>query len=234
MNKTTFLYEGKAKKLYDTADPNMVIVVYKDDATAFNAQKKGTIIDKGIYNNKITEIIYKKLASEGIPTHFVQRLNDREQVCKKVQIIPLEIIIRNFIAGSLAKTLKIEEGKEIDTPILELCYKKDELGDPMINGTHVIALKLATAEDLKTIYDLAHKINTILQKFFIDRDIILVDLKMEFGKLPNGEIILADEISPDTCRLWDKTTKHKLDKDRFRRDLGDIESAYQEVYKRLQ
>ncbi len=231
--KKECIYEGKAKKIFATDDTNKIIVYYKDDATAFNAQKKGTIENKGILNNKITEIIYRLLEKNGITTHFIERLNDREQWCKKVTIIPLEIIVRNRIAGSMAKLFKIEEGTVPLQPIFEICYKNDALGDPMINDSHAIALGFATKEELSIIYQTAEKLNQILSAFFLKRDILLVDFKIEMGKTNDGAFILADEISPDTCRLWDAKTLEKLDKDRFRRDLGKVEEAYQEIYKRI-
>ena len=227
------IYEGKAKKVYQTENPNEVIIYYKDDATAFNSLKKGTIVNKGILNKEITTIIYEYLNTNGVQTHLLENLSDRAQRCKKVDIVPLEVIIRNILAGSTAKLLGIEEGLELNQAIFEICYKKDELADPMINDYHAMALGLATREDLDNIYAQAKKINELLQEFFLKAGIILVDFKIEFGKDQDGNIILADEISPDCCRLWDKDTKKKLDKDRFRRDLGDIEDAYQEVLRRI-
>lgn len=227
------LYEGKAKKIYSTDDENQVIIYYKDDATAFNNIKKGQIKNKGILNNSITTLIYKHLNENGIETHYVETLSEREQLCKKVEIIPLEVITRNILAGSTAKLLGIEEGHELINPIFEICYKKDELKDPLINDYHAIALNLATKEELKYIYETTDKINKILLKLFSNIGIKLVDFKIEYGKDVDGKIILADEISPDTCRLWDKESNKKLDKDRFRRDMGDVEEAYQEIYNRL-
>ncbi|MEG0136554.1 MAG: phosphoribosylaminoimidazolesuccinocarboxamide synthase [Cetobacterium sp.] len=227
------LYEGKAKKVYKTENPNEVIIYYKDDATAFNNLKKGQIHNKGILNAQITTIIFNYLKNNGIETHLIENLSDRAQLCKKVEIIPLEVIVRNTLAGSTAKLLKVEEGKILDSPIFEICYKKDELGDPMINDYHAIALDIATREDLDEIYSQTRKINELLKNFFDKANIELVDFKIEFGKDMDGNIILADEISPDCCRLWDKETRKKLDKDRFRRDLGDIEEAYQEVLSRI-
>lgn len=227
------LYEGKAKKIYSTDDENQVIIYYKDDATAFNNIKKGQIKNKGILNNSITTLIYKHLNENGIETHYVETLSEREQLCKKVEIIPLEVITRNILAGSIAKLLGIEEGHELINPIFEICYKKDELKDPLINDYHAIALNLATKEELKYIYETTDKINKILLKLFSNIGIKLVDFKIEYGKDVDGKIILADEISPDTCRLWDKESNKKLDKDRFRRDMGDVEEAYQEIYNRL-
>jgi len=231
--KLELLYEGKAKKVHATNDPNYVIIHYKDDATAYNAQKKGTIQDKGTLNNEITSLIFDYLESQNIKTHFIQKLSDREQLCKKVDIIPLEIITRNILAGSTARLLAIEEGTKIPNIIYELCYKKDELGDPLINEHHAVAIGAATYEEIKYILSVTEKINTILKEHFLKEDILLVDFKLEFGKDKDGNIILADEISPDTCRFWDKTTLKKLDKDRFRRDLGDVREAYIEILQRL-
>ena len=231
--KLEMLYEGKAKKVFATKDPEYIIVHFKDDATAFNAQKRGTIEDKGALNNEITSLIYEHLAIEGIKTHFIERLNEREQLCKKVSIIPLEVITRNRLAGSTARILGVEEGMEIPNIVYELCYKKDALGDPLINDHHVVALGIATYEEINYIYSQTVKINTILKELFIKEDILLIDFKIEFGKDANGNIILADEISPDTCRFWDKNTMKKLDKDRFRRDLGDVREAYVEILQRL-
>ena len=223
MKKMEQLYEGKAKKVFATDDPNLVIVDYKDDATAFNGQKKGTIHDKGIINNRVTNHLMKMLETKGIPTHFVEEISDRETVVKRVKIIPLEVIVRNIAAGSLSKRLGI----------LEYSYKDDELGDPMINDYHVFAMELATPEELKLIADYSFKINEILSDYLKDLNIELIDFKLEFGKTNDGTIVLADEISPDTCRFWDSVTGEKLDKDRFRRDLGNVEGAYQEIMKRL-
>lgn len=227
------LYEGKAKKVYKTENPNEVIIYYKDDATAFNNLKKGQIHNKGVLNAQITTIIFNYLKNNGVETHLIENLSDRAQLCKKVEIIPLEVIVRNTLAGSTAKLLKVEEGKILNSPIFEICYKKDELGDPMINDYHAIALNIATREDLDEIYSQTRKINELLKNFFDKANIELVDFKIEFGKDMDGNIILADEISPDCCRLWDKETRKKLDKDRFRRDLGDVEEAYQEVLSRI-
>ena len=234
MEKLEQMYEGKAKKIYATTNSNEIIVYYKDDATAFNNVKKGQIINKGILNARITTIIFEYLMKNGIETHLIKNLNEREQLCKKVTIIPLEVIVRNILAGSTAKLFAIEEGLKLDTPIFEICYKKDELHDPLINDSHAIALKLATREDLNTIYAMTEKINELLKSLFESVNIKLVDFKIEFGKDENGNIILADEISPDSCRLWDSETNEKMDKDRFRRDLGAIENAYIEVLKRLE
>ncbi|AIO18176.1 Phosphoribosylaminoimidazole-succinocarboxamide synthase [Candidatus Izimaplasma bacterium HR1] len=227
------LYEGKAKKVYKTENPNEVIIYYKDDATAFNGVKKASISNKGILNNKITEILFTKLSEKGIPNHFIKRIDDRSQLCQKVDIVPLEFIVRNYIAGSMSKRLRIKEGTKPDNTIFEICYKKDELGDPLINDHHAVALELCTYEELHRMYSLTNEINEILKDIFDKEGIILVDFKIEFGKNNNGEILLADEISPDTSRLWDKKTLEKLDKDRFRRDLGSIEEAYIEILNRI-
>lgn len=233
MEKREFLYEGKAKQVYATDNPDLIIIRYKDDATAFNNLKKGTINAKGEINNKITERLFTLLQEKGIKTHFHKQLNDREQLCEKVSIIPLEVIVRNLIAGSMAKRLNIVEGTKPSNIVTELSYKNDELGDPLINDHHAVALGAATYEELEQIRNTALKINEVLKEFFAARKLTLVDFKIEFGKNSKGEIILADEISPDTCRLWDSETNEKLDKDRFRRDLGNVEEAYQEVLKRL-
>ncbi len=227
------LYEGKAKKVYATGNINDVIIYYKDDATAFNGVKKASISNKGILNNQITEILFTKLASKGIRTHFKKRIDERSQLCERVEIIPLEVIVRNYIAGSMAKRLRIKEGTKPNNTIMEICYKEDELGDPLINDHHAVALELCTYDELHKIYAMTSKINDILKELFDKEGIILVDFKIEFGKNNKGEILLADEISPDTCRLWDKKTLEKLDKDRFRRDLGSIEEAYIEILKRI-
>ncbi len=233
MHKGEFLYEGKAKQVYATDNPDLIIIRYKDDATAFNNLKKGTIADKGVINNQITTRVFELLAENAIPTHFKERLNDREQLCAKVKIIPLEVITRNLIAGSMAKRLNIVEGTKPSNTVFELSYKNDELGDPLINDHHAVALGAVSYAELEQIYAMTAKINQVLQQFFAERGLILVDFKIEFGKNSRGEIILADEISPDTCRLWDAKTNEKLDKDRFRRDLGNVEEAYQEVLRRL-
>jgi phosphoribosylaminoimidazole-succinocarboxamide synthase len=236
MQKIDKIYEGKAKILYSTEDENFLVQYFKDDATAFNAQKKAVIEGKGVLNNVISEFIMLKLAEENIPTHFVKRLDKREQLIKKVKIIPLEVIIRNISAGSMAKRLGIEEGRELLTPIFEICYKDDALGDPLINDDHAISvLKIINKNQLQEIKDYSLKINNILQKIFIDIQIKLVDFKIEFGfdVVNKNQILLADEISPDSCRLWDENTSEKLDKDRFRRDLGGLVEAYQEVANRL-
>ena len=227
------LYEGKAKKVYATNDPNLVIVDYKDDATAFNGEKKGTIAGKGVINNRMTNFMFKMLEKEGVPTHLVEEISDRETIVKKVSIVPLEVIIRNDAAGSFSKRMGVEEGKQLLTPILEFSYKNDDLGDPFINNYYALALGLATQEELDTITKYAFKVNEFMLKFFKGLNIDLIDFKIEFGKTADGTIILADEISPDTCRFWDSQTHEKLDKDRFRRDMGGVEEAYQEIMKRL-
>ena len=233
MEKTVQLYEGKAKKVYATTDENLVIVDYKDDATAFNGLKKGTISGKGVINNRVTNYLMQMLEKEGVPTHFVKELSDRETVVKKVSIVPLEVIIRNISAGSFAKRYGVEEGIVFDEPTIEFSYKNDDLGDPLINSYHALALKLATKEEIETIKTLAFKVNEVLKKYFLGLGIDLVDFKLEFGRTSDGKIVLADEISPDTCRFWDDKTGEKLDKDRFRRDLGNVEGAYHEIMKRL-
>lgn len=232
MEKKELMYEGKAKKVYTTEDPDVVIVDYKDDATAFNGEKKGTIVGKGAINNRMTNHVFKLLEKEGVPTHLIEEISDRETVVKKVEIVPLEVIIRNVAAGSFSKKLGIEEGRELVTPTLEYSYKCDELGDPFINGYYALALGLATQEELDTIAKYAFKVNEVLKAYFLQADIKLIDFKIEFGRY-KGQIVLADEISPDTCRLWDVNTNEKLDKDRFRRDMGNVEEAYVEVFKRL-
>ncbi|OPJ57530.1 phosphoribosylaminoimidazolesuccinocarboxamide synthase [Clostridium oryzae] len=232
MEKLEMLYEGKAKKVYATNKADEVIIYYKDDATAFNGEKKGQISDKGVMNNSITSMLFELLAKHGIKTHFVKKLSDREQLCKKVQIVPLEVIVRNIAAGSMAKRLGLEEGYQLKTTVFELSYKDDALGDPLINDTHAIAIGAATREELDTIYSMTSKINDVLKEFFLGLGIKLIDFKLEFGKY-NGEIVLADEISPDTCRFWDAKTNEKLDKDRFRRDLGNVEDAYIEILNRI-
>lgn len=226
------LYEGKAKKVYEAEDKDHVIIYYKDDATAFNGAKKSQIDHKGILNNNITSAIFEMLHEKGIETHFEKKLNEREQLCKKVEIVPLEVIVRNVAAGSMAKRLGVSEGKELNTTIFEICYKNDELGDPLINDYHAVALGLATFEELKEIYNITSNVNNILKEFFLKQNIKLIDFKLEFGRF-NGKIILADEISPDTCRFWDATTNEKLDKDRFRRDMGNVEEAYIEILNRI-
>ena len=233
MNKSAQLYEGKAKKVYATDDPSLCIVSYKDDATAFNGQKKGTILGKGAINNRLTNYFMRLLEAKGIPTHFVEELNDTDAVVKKVEIVPLEVIIRNISAGSFAQRFGVEEGIVFDQPTIEFSYKCDELNDPLMNAYHAIALKLATAEEIETIKKYAFAVNDALKEFWTSVGVTLVDFKLEFGRLPDGTIILADEISPDTARLWDSKTGEKLDKDRFRRDLGGVEDAYQEVLRRV-
>lgn len=233
MEKTVQLYEGKAKKVYATTDENCVIVDYKDDATAFNGLKKGTIAGKGSINNRMTNMMMQLLEKEGVPTHFVEELSDRETVVKKVSIVPLEVIIRNISAGSFSKRYGVDEGIVFEQPTIEFSYKNDDLGDPLINDYHALALKVATAEEIDTIKTMAFKVNEVMKTFFKGLGIDLVDFKLEFGKTTDGTIVLADEISPDTCRFWDSETHEKLDKDRFRRDLGGVEDAYQEVFKRL-
>ncbi len=232
MEKKELLYEGKAKKVFTTEDPDALIVSYKDDATAFDGQKKGTIVGKGAINNRMTNHIFKLLEAEGVPTHLIEELNDRETAVKKVEIVPLEVIIRNFSAGSFAKKLGMEEGIKLLSPTLEFSYKNDDLHDPFINDYYALALGLATREEIDVITKYAFKVNEVMQKYFASLGIELIDFKIEFGRY-HGQIILADEVSPDTCRLWDKETHEKLDKDRFRRDLGNVEDAYQEVFRRL-
>lgn len=232
MEKLEQLYEGKAKKVYKTEKPDVLIVDYKDDATAFNGEKKGTIIGKGVINNRMSNYVMQLLEKEGVPTHYVEELSDRETAVKKVEIVPLEVIIRNVSAGSFAKKLGIEEGRKLLCPTLEFSYKDDALGDPMINSYYALALGIATQEEIDTITKYAFKVNEVLIKYFDSIGIELIDFKIEFGRY-HDQVILADEISPDTCRLWDKETQEKLDKDRFRRDLGNVEDAYNEVFKRL-
>ena len=233
MEKKEQLYEGKAKKVFATDDANLVIVDYKDDATAFNGEKKGTITGKGVINNVMSNHMFQLLEQQGVPTHFVEQLSERETLVKKVSIVPLEVIIRNISAGSFAKRFGVEEGIVFDEPTIEFSYKNDELGDPLMNAYHAIALKAATREEIETIKAMAFKVNEVMKQYFDTLNVILVDFKLEFGKTADGKIVLADEISPDTCRLWDNTTKEKLDKDRFRRDMGGVEEAYQEIMKRV-
>ena len=233
MQKLNQLYEGKAKKVFATDDPDLVIVSYKDDATAFNGLKKGTIVGKGVVNNKVTNHLMQLLEQEGVPTHFVEELSERDTVVKHVSIVPLEVIIRNISAGSFAKRFGVEEGIVFDEPTIEFSYKNDDLGDPLMNAYHARALKLATAEEIETIKAMAFKVNEVLKAFFKAVNVDLVDFKLEFGRLNDGTIVLADEISPDTCRFWDSTTHEKLDKDRFRRDLGNVEDAYSEMMRRI-
>lgn len=232
MEKVQKIYEGKAKILYTTSDPGLLIQYFKDDATAFNAQKRGTIAQKGIMNNSIAAKIFEYLGGQGVKTHFVQQLSEREMLVKKVEIVPIEVIVRNRAAGSMCRLLGLAEGLQLACPVLEFCYKKDELADPLINEYHIRALKIASDEEMKKISGMALAINGHLQKFFLNLKIELIDFKLEFGRFQN-DIILADEISPDTCRLWEIGTGNKLDKDRFRRDLGNIEEAYQEVLRRV-
>ncbi|WP_419726090.1 phosphoribosylaminoimidazolesuccinocarboxamide synthase [Terrisporobacter petrolearius] len=227
------LYEGKAKQIFTTENENEFVVYYKDDATAFNGEKKAEIASKGILNNKISTIMFEELAKEGIESHFVKSLSDREMLVKKVEILPLEVIVRNITAGSFCKRYGVEEGIVLDTPIFEMSYKNDDFGDPLLNDDHAVALKLATREEIDFLRTQTLKINEIMKKFFLKIDLKLVDFKLEFGKDVNGKVILADEISPDTCRLWDVNTNEKLDKDRFRRDLGDLVQGYEEVLARL-
>lgn len=233
MEKKEQLYEGKAKKVFATDDPNLVIVDYKDDATAFNGLKKGSIAGKGVINNVMSNHMFQLLEKQGVPTHFVEQLSERETLVKKVSIVPLEVIIRNISAGSFAKRFGVEEGIVFDEPTIEFSYKNDDLGDPLMNAYHAVALKAATREEIENIKSMAFKVNEVMKQYFDSLNVILVDFKLEFGKTADGKIVLADEISPDTCRLWDKTTKEKLDKDRFRRDLGGVEEAYQEIMKRV-
>ena len=233
MEKTVQLYEGKAKKVYATDDPNLVIVSYKDDATAFNGLKKGTISGKGVINNQMSNLLMQMLEKNGVPTHFVKELSERETLVRKVEIVPLEVIVRNLSAGSFAKRYGVEEGIVFAEPTLEFSYKNDDLGDPLLNTSHALALGLATKEEIARIQELALKVNELLKARSARVNITLVDFKLEFGRLPDGSLVLADEISPDTCRFWDSTTHEKLDKDRFRRDLGGVEDAYNEVMRRV-
>lgn len=233
MQKLEQLYEGKAKKVFVTDDPELYIVDYKDDATAFNGLKKGSIAGKGVINNRMSNFLFGLMEKAGVPTHLVKELSDRETLVKKVTIVPLEVIVRNTAAGSFSKRFGVEEGTKLRNPTLEFCLKDDDLGDPMINDYHITALGLATREELDTIAGMTFKVNEVLSAYFESIGIELIDFKIEFGKTTDGKIILADEISPDTCRLWDLKTREKLDKDRFRRDLGNVEDAYHEVFKRL-
>lgn len=232
MQKREQMYEGKAKKVFATDDVRLCIVSYKDDATAFNGQKKGTIAGKGVVNNQMSNFLFQLLEKAGVPNHFVEELNERETVVKKVEIVPLEVIIRNVAAGSFSKRLGVEEGTDLRCTVLEYCYKNDELGDPMINDSHILACGFATQEELDKISKMAYRVNEVLRVYFAEVGVELVDFKLEFGRF-EGDIILADEISPDTCRFWDAKTREKLDKDRFRRDMGNIEEAYQEMSRRL-
>ena len=233
MKKLEQIYEGKAKKVFATDDPDVVIVDYKDDATAFNGIKKGSIAGKGVINNRMSNHMMRKLEAEGIPTHLIEELSERETAVKKVSIVPLEVIVRNISAGSFAKRFGVEEGIVFDDPTIEFSYKNDDLGDPLMNAYHAVALKVATWEEIDLIKNYAFRINTLLKGFLKSVGIDLVDFKLEFGKTSDGKIVLADEISPDTCRLWAEVTHEKLDKDRFRRDMGGVEDAYQEVMRRL-
>ncbi|MBQ1517728.1 MAG: phosphoribosylaminoimidazolesuccinocarboxamide synthase [Clostridia bacterium] len=233
MEKTVQMYEGKAKKVFATDNENYCIVSYKDDATANNGLKKGTILGKGVINNRVTNHLMKLVESKGVPTHLVEEISDRDTIVKKVSIVPLEVIVRNIAAGSLAKRLGLPEGTKLGKTVLEYCYKDDELGDPMVNEYHILAMNYATKEELDTIAKYAFMVNDILTEYLKEVNIELVDFKLEFGRLKDGTIVLADEISPDTCRFWDSITNEKLDKDRFRRDMGGVEDAYQEVMKRL-
>lgn len=233
MEKREMLYEGKAKKIFRTDNDKEVIVYYKDDATAFNGEKKGQIESKGVLNNSITSKLFELLESRGIKTHFIKKLNEREQLCKRVEIVPVEVIVRNLAAGSMAKRLGLEEGYELKTTVFEICYKNDDLGDPLINNHHAVAIGLTTFEELERIYEVTAKVNEVLKEFFLKQGIKLIDFKLEFGRA-DGEILLADEISPDTCRFWDSKTNEKLDKDRFRRDMGDVKEAYVEILNRIE
>ena len=233
MEKRDMIYEGKAKKVYTTDNPDLYIVSYKDDATAFNGLKKGAITGKGAINNQMSNLLMRMLSEHGVPTHFVEELSERDTVVKKVSIVPLEVIVRNISAGSFAKRYGVEEGIVFDEPTIEFSYKNDDLGDPLLNDYHALALKLATREEIETIKAMAFKVNALLKEYFKSIGVDLVDFKLEFGRLADGTIILADEISPDTCRFWDSKTHEKLDKDRFRRDMGGVEEAYQEMMKRV-
>ena len=234
MKQIEMLYEGKAKQVFLTDDPDKIIIHYKDAATAFNNVKKATIDNKGVLNNAISTLIFKELQKAGVKTHYIETINERDQICRKVTIIPLEVIVRNVVAGSMAQRLGIEEGTKPSNVIFDICYKKDELGDPLINDHHAVALGAATYEELAEIYAMTAKINEVLKELFAKMNINLIDFKIEFGKTSDGQIVLADEVSPDTCRLWDASTNEKLDKDRFRRDLGKVREAYEEILARLQ
>ncbi|HBX91133.1 phosphoribosylaminoimidazolesuccinocarboxamide synthase [Alistipes sp.] len=234
MKQLEMLYEGKAKQVFLTDDPDKIIIHYKDAATAFNNVKKATIDNKGVLNNAISTLIFKELQKAGVKTHYIETINERDQICRKVTIIPLEVIVRNVVAGSMAQRLGIEEGTKPSNVIFDICYKKDELGDPLINDHHAVALGAATYEELAEIYAMTAKINEVLKELFAKMNINLIDFKIEFGKTSDGQIVLADEVSPDTCRLWDASTNEKLDKDRFRRDLGKVREAYEEILARLQ
>jgi phosphoribosylaminoimidazole-succinocarboxamide synthase len=232
-SKLDMFYEGKAKKLYATSDPDLIIQYFKDDATAFNAKKRGTIEEKGVINNRMSELFFTLLEREGVPTHFVRRLDDRQMLCRRLDIIPVETVVRNMVAGSLAKRLGRQEGEELKNPIVEYYYKSDPLDDPLIYPEHAIAFGWASEQELNTIHDMALRINTILRRFLDERGVLLVDFKLEFGR-HHGKVLLGDEICPDTCRFWDKATRQKLDKDRFRRDLGGVEEAYHEMLRRVE
>ncbi len=234
MKKLEQLYEGKAKKVYKTDDDGLYVIDYKDDATAFDGEKKGSISGKGSINNKMTSIIFAMLEKKGIPTHLVKLLSEKEQLVKALKIFQLEVIIRNTAAGSICKRLGLEEGIDFKSPIFEFSYKNDDYGDPLINDYHAIAMELASKEEIEIIREMTFKINTILKDYFLEKGIKLVDFKLEFGKTKDGQIVLGDEISPDTCRFWDVKTNKKLDKDRFRQDMGEIEEAYAEMFKRIQ
>jgi len=234
VEKKEMIYEGKAKKVWTTTDPGLVIVDYKDDATAFNGVKKGTIVGKGVVNNTMSDLMFAMLEKNGIKTHFVEKLSDRETLCRRVTIVPIEVIVRNITAGSMAKRLKLEEGIILPRPIQEFSWKDDEKGDPLINDYYALALELSTEDELTEIHRIAGEVNLLMKDFFDKLGISLVDFKLEFGKTSDGELLLADEISPDTCRFWDKETGKKLDKDRFRRDLGDVEDAYDEMLSRVE
>jgi len=233
MEKLDLLYEGKAKRVYRTDDPRYYIIEYKDEATAFDGKKKGIIQGKGTVNNKVSAVFFQLLEENGVPTHFVELLSPTQMLVKSVEIIPLEVIVRNYAAGSISRRLGLEEGIKFDRPVVEFCYKNDELGDPMVNNYHILAMKLANEEEINALTKQSLRINQILSQFLLGKNIILVDFKLEFGKTADGDIILADEISPDTCRFWDSATMEKLDKDRFRRDMGGVEEAYMEIARRL-
>jgi len=233
MEKLDLLYEGKAKRVYKTDDPRYYIIEYKDEATAFDGKKKGIIQGKGTVNNKVSAVLFQLLEENGVPTHFVELLSPTEMLVKRVEIIPLEVIVRNYAAGSISRRLGLEEGIKFDQPVVEFCYKNDELGDPMVNNYHILAMKLANEEEINALTQQALRINQILSQFLLGKNIILVDFKLEFGRTDEGDIFLADEISPDTCRFWDSATMEKLDKDRFRRDMGGVEEAYMEIARRL-
>ena len=232
MEKREQLYEGKAKKVFATDDPKRYVVEYKDDATAFNGEKRGTIVGKGVVNNRMSNILFRMLEANGVPTHFVEELSDRETLVRAVEIVPLEVIVRNVAAGSFSKRYGVEEGRALKNPTLEFSLKDDSLGDPLINDSHILALGLATEEELRTMHEMAFKVNDLLKDYFLKIGVKLIDFKIELGRC-DGRIVLADEISPDTCRFWDARTNEKLDKDRFRRDLGHVEDAYQEMFKRV-